>query len=103
MSAGVPRHKLLPVSRGWLSENILAARLGENFSLDITFHRTGFTSADAILPKGQGEPTPAQLSVRHHSSVYPNIGIHHEPPAIVFLFDYNMPARRKDFPFDKLD
>jgi hypothetical protein len=52
MSAGVPRHKILPLSRGWLSENILAARLGEDFSLDIPFHRTGFTSADAILPKG---------------------------------------------------
>jgi chromate transporter len=45
MSAGVPRHKILPVSRGWLSENILAARLGENFSLDITFHRTFFSNA----------------------------------------------------------
>jgi hypothetical protein len=40
MSAGVPWDQVLPVSRGWLSEDILAARLGENFPLDITFHRT---------------------------------------------------------------
>jgi len=47
-----PWHQIHPIPRGWLSENILAARLGEDFSLDIPFHRTGFTSADAILPKG---------------------------------------------------
>jgi hypothetical protein len=42
MSAGVPWHEIVPVPRGWLSENILAARLGEDFSLDIPFHRTDF-------------------------------------------------------------
>jgi hypothetical protein len=32
---------LLPVSRGWLSgKKYLAARLGEEFSLDSPFHRT---------------------------------------------------------------
>jgi hypothetical protein len=34
-----PRRQLLPVSRGWLSEKKhLAARLGEEFSLDTHFH-----------------------------------------------------------------
>jgi hypothetical protein len=42
MSAGVPWHEIVPVPRGWLSEKNLAARLGEDFSLDIPFHRTGF-------------------------------------------------------------
>jgi hypothetical protein len=42
MSAGVPWRQILPIPRGWLSENILAARLGEGFSFDIPFHRTGF-------------------------------------------------------------
>src|SRR5262245_21831109 len=52
MSAGVPWHEIVPVPRGWLSESILAARLGEEFSLDIPFHRTGFIKTDALLPKG---------------------------------------------------
>jgi hypothetical protein len=51
MSAVAPWHQIHPIPRGWLSENILAARLGEDFSLDIPFHRTGFIGANAILPK----------------------------------------------------
>src|SRR5215813_7038170 len=39
MSAGVPWPEILPIPRGWLSEKILAARLGENSSLDVPFHR----------------------------------------------------------------
>jgi integrase len=45
MGVGVPWHKILPIPRGWLSENILAARLGKDFSLDITFHRTNFSTS----------------------------------------------------------
>ena len=80
MSAGVPRHKILPVSRGWLSENILAARLGEDFSLDITFHRTGFIRADAILPKGHDRPSrwpwsrsDCRTHLRNVSPVHPTL------------------------------
>jgi len=40
-----PWHQIHPIPRGWLSENILAARLGEDFSLDIPFHRTGFVES----------------------------------------------------------
>jgi hypothetical protein len=64
MSAGVPLHEIVPVPRGWLSENILAARLGEDFSLDIPFHRTGFIRADAILTKGHHSPNRCVFSLK---------------------------------------
>lgn len=35
-----PRHQLFSIARGWLSEKTLAARSGEEFSLDSPFHRT---------------------------------------------------------------
>jgi len=50
MSAGVPWHEILPIPRGWLSEKILTARLGEEFSLDSPFHRTPFK----YFPRGFG-------------------------------------------------
>jgi hypothetical protein len=34
--------QILPIPRGWLSEKILAAGSGEEFSLDILVHRTAF-------------------------------------------------------------
>jgi len=58
-----PWHQIHPIPRGWLSENILAARLGEDFSLDIPFHRTGFVMADAILPKGHDSPVFSTTSL----------------------------------------
>jgi len=50
MSAGVPWHEILPIPRGWRSEKILTARLGEEFSLDSPFHRTPFNNLQASPP-----------------------------------------------------
>jgi hypothetical protein len=66
MSAVAPWHQIHPIPRGWLSENILAARLGEDFSLDIPFHRTGFveSAVNQVMSKRMAKKQQMQWSRR---------------------------------------